>query len=300
MPVSKSRPAWACASLVALLVGCTSAAPPAKQPAAKASPDPAPALSDSSAALNAAAAAEPTPEPKPTPTDDAAFVQALAPLRPAPALGALQALEAAPADAQAYAQAALAYAETDVPGMTLIWGMTYQAMGGGKADAQVAAALAKVLGERIVVKRAAGTDEVTFNVRLAPGQMPVRQDADGSVHAPLAHTFEALFSTTLMGFRPPWTIEQFHDVLSSWAGLVTSRGTPLDQTLELNGWLVATAKAGHLEAFCHQLLGPAFPVELKAYKASSAAEVKGLKDYLKSNAFKPQRAVLPDDLVRVK
>ena len=244
--------------------------------------------------------AEPAPEPKPAPTDPAMFAQALAPLRPASALSALQALEEAPTDAQACAQAALAYAETDVPVMTVIWGLQYQAMGGGAADAKVAAALTKVLNERILVKRAPDTDEVTFNVRLAPGQMPVRQDADGTVQAPLAHAFEALFSTTLMGFRPPWTIELFHDVLSSWAGLVSSRGTPLDQVMELNAWLVSTAKAGHLEAFCHQLLGPAFPAELKVYNASSAADLKALKDYLRANALKPQRAVMPDDLVRVK
>ncbi len=247
-----------------------------------------------------AAALEPAPEPKPESTDPAAFAQALAPLRPASALSALQALEAAPGDAQAYARAALAYAETDVPAMTLIWGLQYQAMGGGAADAKVAAALSKVLSERILIKRTPNTDDVTFNVRLAPGQMPVRQDADGSVHAPLAYAFEALFSTTLMGFRPPWTIEAFHDVVSSWAGLVSSRGTPLDEVMELNGWLVTTGKAGHLEALCHQLLGPAFPAELKAYKASSAAELKALKDYLKTSALKPKRAVLPDDLVRAK
>jgi hypothetical protein len=120
------------------------------------------------------------------------------------------------------------------------------------------------------------------------------------VHAPVAYVFEALFGTTLMGFRPPWTIEQFHDVLSSWAALVSSRGTPLDDVIEVNAWLVTTAKAGHLEAFCHQLLGTAFPAELKAFKANSAADIKAFKAYLKSNALVPKRAVMPDDLVRVK
>ena len=84
------------------------------------------------------------------------------------------------------------------------------------------------------------------------------------------------------------------------SGSISTRGTPIDAVLELNGWLVTTAKAGHLEAFCHQLLGPAFPAELKAYKAGNAAELKALKVYLKSDALKPKRAVLPDDLVRAR
>lgn len=289
--------------MLTLLVGCSSSAPPAKQPAPAASIPPAPPAAsggDKSLTEVPAAALQPAPEPKPTPTDPAVFARALAPLRPPSALSALQALEAAPGDAQSYAQAALAYAETDVPAMTLIWGLQYQAMGGGAADAKIAAALSKVLNERILVKRTPDTDEVTFNVRLAPGEMPVRQDADGSVHAPLAYAFEALFSTTLTGFRPPWSIEEFHDVLSTWAGLISTRGTPIDGVLELNGWLVATAKAGHLEAFCHQLLGPAFPTELKTYKSGHAAELKALKVYLKANALQPKRAALPDDLVRAK
>jgi hypothetical protein len=296
---ARARLACALPGLLLLLSACADSPPP---PARTPSPQVAPKSAELTTvpALVAPMGAEPAAEPKPTPTDPAVFAQALAPLRPATALSALQALEAAPGDAQAYAQAALAYAETDVPAMTLIWGLQYQAMGGGAADAKVAAALAKVLNERILVKRAPDTDEVTFNVRLAPGEMPVRQDADGSVHAPLAYAFEALFSTTLAGFRPPWSIEEFHDVLSSWAGLISTRGTPIDEVLELNGWLVTTAKAGHLEALCHQLLGPAFPDELKAYKAGSAAELKALKAYLKGNAFKPKRAVVPDDLVRAR
>ena len=53
--------------------------------------------------------------------------------------------------------------------------------------------------------------------------------------------------------------------------MISTRGTPIDDVLELNGWLVATAKAGHLEAYCHQLLGRAFPAELKAYRAGKGS-----------------------------
>jgi len=288
-------------ALLALLalVACGGATAPPKPSSA-----PPPSASAEPARVSVAAAPAPSIEALPagpTASEAAAFAQAIAPLRPPSTAAALQTLEAAPADAQAYAHAALAYADTDVPAMTLIWGVSYQAMGGGAADARVAAALAKVLNERIVVLRAKDSDEVTFNLRLAPGQMPVRQNADGSAHAPVPYVFEALFGTTLMGFRPPWTIELFHDVLSSWAALVSTRGTPLDDVLEVNGWLVTTAKAGHLEAFCHQLLGAAFAAELRAYKAAGGAkDLKSLKDYLKSDALRPKRAVMPDDLVRVK
>lgn len=221
-------------------------------------------------------------------------------LRPAGAEAALQALSTAPGVTEAYAQAALVYAVTDVPGMSLLWGMTYQAMGGGSEDAKVAAALAKILNERIQVNHDPVSGRVDFNVRLAPGQMPTRQQADGVVHAPLAHVFEGLFGAALTGFRPPWTIEQYYDVLSSWAASVSAHGTPLDEQVPLNTWLVGAAKAGHLEAYCYRLLGSAFPAELKAYQRGHAAELKGLDVYVKSTPLAPARAPLPDVLVRVR
>jgi hypothetical protein len=183
--------------------------------------------------------------------------------------------------------------------MALLWGLTYQAMGGGASDAAVAGALTKVLTERIVAKPNEHND-VTFNVRLAPGQMPTRQELDGTLHAPVAHVFEGLFSPAITGFRPPWTIEQFHDVLSTWAGLVATQGTPLDALVPLDGWLVVAAKAGHLEAFCYQLLGSAFPPELKAYKAGNAKALKVYREFVKANALRPSHAPMPDELVSLK
>ena len=274
-------------------------------------------------ALAATAAPVPTPEPLPAPghdhghghghghdhdhaprptevaTESPGFSAALVSLRPSGTESALQVLAATPADAEAYAKAALAYAPTEAPGMALLWGLTYQAMGGGASDAAVATALAKVLTERILAK----PDErmqATFRVRLAPGQMPTRQQVDGVVQAPIAHVFESLFSPTVTSFRPPWTIEQFYDVLSTWAALVATQGTVLDAQVPLDGWLVVTAKAGHLEAFCYQLLGPAFPVELKAYKASDAKALTAYREFLKANALHPLHAPMPDELVRLK
>ncbi|HEX2874956.1 MAG TPA: hypothetical protein VHP33_27080 [Polyangiaceae bacterium] len=276
------------------LVACGSA-PPAKAPAPENSAQPAPAATVAPAP-QPVAAPEPTP---PQPQESPGFAQSLASLRPVGTEPVLQALTGAPADPEAYAKAALAYALTDVPGMTLLWGISYQAMGGGASDAAVANALSKVLTERILAKPDA-QQQVTFNLRLAPGSMPTRVEPDGATLAPIAHTFESLFSPAVTGFRPPWTIEQFYDALSSWAGIVATRGTPLDEKLPVNAWLALAAKQGHLEAFCYQLLGPAFPAELKAFKAGNAAALKAYLEFLKTSPLRPQHAPLPDELVRIK
>lgn len=277
----------------AMLLGCAAD----KQPPAVAA---SPALATPAASVKAEperSSEPPAPEP---PRDSAGFPEAMAKLRPAEASEALAALEAAPTDPLAYKRAALAYAATDVPGMSLLWGMTYQAAAQGESDAKLATALARVLTERIDVRPARQGDGVDFSVRLAPGQMPTREHSNGEVEVPLAHAFEAHFGGALMGFRPPWTIEQFYDVLSSWAALVSAHGTPLDAVVELDGWLVVLAKAGHLEPYCYQLLGPAYPAELRSYKAGHAAELRAYKEYAKLAPLQPRHAPLPDELVRVK
>lgn len=284
-----------------LLTLCCSAAACGSKPAAKA-PAAAPSASAPSPTASAPApepVATPEPAAPPAPQESEGYAVSMAALRPAGTEPVLQALANAPADSEAYAKAALAYAPTDAPGMTLLWGMSYQAMGGGASDAAIASALSKVLTERILAKPDA-QQQVTFNLRLAPGAMPVRVEADGAALAPIAHTFESLFSPAVTGFRPPWSIEQFYDALSNWTGVVATRGTPLDEKVPVNAWLALAAKQGHLEAFCFQLLGPAFPAELKAFKAKSAAALKAYREFLKTSPLRPQHAPLPDELVRIK
>jgi hypothetical protein len=283
-----------CLLTAAALVGCGGGAP---APKARAAPPPEAARAQPAPR---ASTAEPVLKEPPTVQESPGFREALAALRPAGTEAAAKALSSAPASAEPYALAALAYAGTNAPGMTLIWGMTYQAMGGGASDVALAKALAQVLHERIQAGRAENGRDVSFSVRLAPGQMPTRQNADGSVEAPLIHVFETLFGPAVVGFRPPWTIEQFYDAISSWAGMVSTHGTPLDEKLELDAWLVSTAKAEHLEAFCHQLLGPAFPAEYKAYKAGNAPALKAYAKYSSASALRPQAVPMPDDLVRIK
>jgi hypothetical protein len=291
--IGRRAGSWALAIGCAASLGCSASAPQAPVAAAPAPVAIAPVIEPVPAAVEPAAAAPAAPVESP------GFAEAMAKLRPAEAEPARAALQAKPEDAQLYAQAATAYAATDTPVMTLIWGMMHLAMGGGASEAQVGQAFVKVLSERVVVGNDAG-GRVSYNVRLAPGQMPIREHPNGSVEAPFAHAFEGLFGATLLGFQPPWSVEEVYDVLSSWAGVVATRGTPLDELLELDGWLVAAAKAGHLEAYCFRLVGAAFPAELKAYKAGHAKELKALDEYLKSAALQPKRAVMPDDLVRLK
>jgi hypothetical protein len=289
-------------NIVLLACGCSgqAAQPPAKPTAALIAKPTGDAVAVLAAVPAPSAPLQRAASPPAPPSESPGYAETMGRLRPPAAASALQALVAAPSDAQAYAQATLAYASTEVPAMALIWGMTYQALGGGKDDAVVASVLAKVLSEHVVYKRDTEADRADYNLRLAPGQMPARQHADGSVQAPLAHVFEGFFGTMVMGYRPPWTIAQFYDSVSNWAGVVSAHETPLDEKLELNAWLVTTAKGGHLEAYCHQLLGPAFAPELKAYKAANGSAFRAYKDYLKGSAIKPTRAVLPDDLVVVK
>lgn len=295
--IGRCAASWALAIGCATSLGCGASA--SQSPvAAGAAPAPAPATA---AAVRepAPAAVEPAATAPAAPVESPGFAEAMAKLRPVEAEPARAALQAKPEDAQLYAQAATAYAPTDAPVMTLIWGMMHLAMGGGASEAQVGQAFVKVLSERVVVGNDAD-GRVSYNVRLAPGQMPVREHPNGSLEAPFAHAFEGMFGATLMGFQPPWSVEEVYDVLSSWTGVVATRGTPLDELLELDGWLVATAKAGHLEAYCFRLVGGAFPAELKAYKAGHAQDLKALAEYLKSAPLKPKRAVMPDDLVRLK
>lgn len=275
-------------------LGCAArAATPPPSPAAEAPP----VAQAPPSAPEPANLAEPPPA---TPSDSPGFAEALAALRPAGTEASLAALGQTPLEPAAFANAAIAYSTTEVPAMTLIWGMSYAAMGGGALDKAVTQAFVKVLNERIIIKSDPNSERVDYNVRLAPGQMPVRQHPDGSVEAPLAYAFEGLFGATLLGFRPPWSVEEFYDVLSTWAGVISTRGTPLDGTLELNEYLVGLAKAGHLEAYCYRLLGSAFPAELKAYQTGQAKELKALDGYLKSTPLQPKRAVMPDELVRLK
>jgi hypothetical protein len=209
----------------------------------------------------------------------------------------LAALERAPAEAHAYARAAVAYASTDVPVMTLLWGMTYAALGGGAEGDAVASAVAKVLTERVVVTVDAESGRAVYDVRLAPGQMPLSEGSGGVAEAPLAHVFEAMFGATLSGFRPPWSVEAFHDAISIWVGQASIQSTPLDRVLPLQAWLVQVARAGHLEAFCYRVLGAAYPSELRAYVSRNPRALRSLDDYLRDSPLVIARAATPDLLV---
>src|SRR5215207_5792215 len=77
------------------------------------------------------APAHPAEQAPATPGDSPDFTEALVRLRPAGTEVSLAALEQPAPASVAFANAAITYSTTDVPAMTLIWGMTYGAMAGG-------------------------------------------------------------------------------------------------------------------------------------------------------------------------
>ena len=218
---------------------------------------------------------------------------ALAPLRPFGADGVLAAIEHAPHDAAAYARAAAFFADTDVAGMTLVYGLSYVAMGGEPIE--VASSMARVLRERITTTPT--EDGRRVSTRLAPGSMPALAAADGSISAPIAHVLEMQLLLGLAMFDGQWTLPQIATVLSVYA---SGRGGPLDAHLELQRWLADLAAGGHLEGFVGLAFGPAFPGDLATLEAATPGAIDAARAWIGAHPFRPSRAVLPDDLVRVR
>ena len=134
----------AAALLLSSAVGCgtaTTTAPPSD-------------ANDANDANNPTASSAPNKTSAAAPSDsgDADVHPALRPLLPAGSKPILQAMEAAPDDAAAVANAAEFYSKTDTAGMTLLWGAMYGAMiPSGPASEKVAAAISSVLRDRVSV-----------------------------------------------------------------------------------------------------------------------------------------------------
>lgn len=211
---------------------------------------------------------------------------ALAPLRPAGADPVLAALERAPAEPGAYARAAAFFADTDVAGMTLLYGLSHVAMGGDPVA--VAEPMARVLRERITVVPTSSGRQVS--TRLAPGTMPAFADASGSLEAPLAHLFEVQVTIALAGFGGTWTLDGVTEAVSAYVAMLRSPNTLLDARLELHQWLLALEGAGHLPSFVALAFGPAFPDQ-----ASLATD--GARAWIAANPLRPRQALMPDALM---
>lgn len=219
---------------------------------------------------------------------------ALAPLRPAGADDVLAAIERAPRAPAAYARAAAFFADTDVAGMTLVYGLSHVAMGGEPSE--VAGSMARVLRERITTTPTERGRRVS--TRLAPGSMPAIAAEDGSMSAPVAHVLEVQLLPTLAAFDGQWTLPQIAAALSGYA---SGRGAPLDARLELQRWLAELVAAGHVEGLVGLAFGPAFPDELATFEAASTpGAIDAARAWIAAHPFRPSRPVLPDDLVRIR
>lgn len=206
-----SRSRWI---LSVLLVGCSgaSSASPSTPPAA-ASPQRAPVAVD-------------------TTWPEAVYRQ----LRPDAYEPLVGALINAPS-AESYAQASLAYAQSDVASMSLIWGLT--AYGAGGEAPALQESMRSVLERRITPR------EGGISVRLAPGSTPVL----GGMQTSTAHALEthALHAVVGSGFGlqvQEWTPEAIQGFWEAYVVLLVRRQTLASVPVHI--WLVRAAQAGLL------------------------------------------------------
>lgn len=210
---------------------------------------------------------------------------ALAPLQPPGSDAVDEGLTRAPRRADAYAESARFYAETDAAGMALLYGLAHVALGGD--DGAVSDAMARVLRERITVT--GDTTRRHVSTRLAPGSMPAFASDDGSMRAPVAHVFELALVPALATFLGEWTMPV---VVAMLDGYVQRGHSLLDEAVELNGWLGQLAEAGHLPGFAALAFGPGLGLEIGEDAAAA-------REWIETHPFAPTRAFFPDDLVRV-
>lgn len=211
-------------------------------------------------------------------------------LHPEGALPLLERIERTPADAEAYAQAALFYADTDAPGMTIFWGQTYRLLApeGPRTEA-VVRAMRRVFETRVEVSNG------TAQVRLAPGSMPVIAMDDGRMLAPFAHRYEIVAGMTFAGAVPN-TFENIALGLAHYPEFASPRDFPFQAETELSTYLAALGTAGHLETFAHFVIGPAFPEPWAAYTQTNGTKLAAFRAHLAANPFTPTVGVRPDDL----
>lgn len=223
-------------------------------------------------------------------TTDAAWAEATEAYRPPTTRSALATLEKNPMDPTAYAVLADAFAGTDAAGMSVLYALYYRAMGTDCAsDAQAALAVARVLAQRIRVSEVA-EGRFAYEARLAPEPAPTRVFEDGRERLPLATRLASSLAAALPGHQGHATIAEYHGILSRWV----EGPVDLGSANELHAWLVATKKAGHLEAFSHLVFGLAFPEEFKKYEASREKELRAALAYFETHLLVPTRAPYPD------
>ena len=209
---------------------------------------------------------------------------ALAPLRPTGADAVLGPLAASPG-VEEHAAAALFYAQTDAPGMTLLWGMTAGAVAfDHPRRAELAGAMRGVLERRVIAN---GDGQVS--VRLAPGATPAFQLADGRMVAPMCHLYEVVIGTALAPQASSgWSATTLRAAMDTYAQ-IAAQGTPVDAVIPLHAWLVQLEAAGHLDGYTAHVFDVATPED--------EAKVQAAREWIAANPLQLARATLPIDLV---
>jgi len=216
----------------------------------------------------------------------------LDPLRPAPVRPTLDALDRNPDDTEAYARGAIAYADTDVAGMTLVWGQTYRVLDPhGRKTVDVANAMSRVLREKVTFT--APSDVV---LHFAPGAMPVLPASGHRYFAPFAHLYEhsmnGIGNAAALGLS---TYEGQSAVFAVQSQLVCRDGAAVLEE-EFYTLLCGLATEGHRDAYAHWVIGPAFSTEWETWKGAHEPAVEAMQRYLAAHPFRPQHATRPDDL----
>lgn len=225
-------------------------------------------------------------------TPDARTLPALDPLRPEPVQSALAAVTRDPQDSEAYARGALAYADTDVPGMALVWGQDYRILDThGRKTVDVANAMARVIRERFTVSEAGQVD-----ARLAPaGRMPIIDGYDERTYGPFAYVYQYSMDSIP---NPNAPLDQYEGASAVFAGqlqAICRSGRPvLDDPLY--DWLCDLAAAGHADTYGHWVIGPAFGPGWEAWRTAHARELDAYESFLQTHPYRPRRATRPDDL----
>ena len=216
----------------------------------------------------------------------------LDPLRPESVQSTLAALDRNPDDVEAYARGAIAYADTDVAGMTLVWGQTYRLLDShGRKTVDVTNAMARVLREKVTF-----TPPNDVELRFAPGAMPVLPAAGNHYYAPFAHLYEhsmnGIGNAAALGLS---TFEGASAVFAVQTQLVCDDGAAVLEE-EFYVALCGIAQGGHRDAYAHWVIGPAFSTEWETWSRAHSAQVEAFQRYLASHPFRPTTATRPDDL----
>ncbi|MCA9616044.1 MAG: hypothetical protein R3B99_24610 [Polyangiales bacterium] len=210
-------------------------------------------------------------------------------LRPPGSQEELARLAASPSP-DAYARASLFFAQTDLAGFGLLYGMTAVAMDpSGAFVGGVARSNADVLRRRLTSELDENGQRVG-SIRLAPGGMPVQQGPHGP-EATLSHLVELELGTSLSAIGEAWTFERVRGGFDTLVrGLINGQ---IPSFVELDAWLVTLARAGHLDGFLALTFGAGFPDEIPTYRAAADAA----RVWIAAHPFRPGRPARPDDWI---